>query len=104
MSTSAAQLPPYTIAQPKLATPGLVGPPDEPAENDILSLDCGDGAVYFTKQDLDTANFNDAIQLIRNGTRAFWCQRVQASTAQDAGGRPFCANQPLGYQVEEREE
>lgn len=57
----------------------------------IAALLAGAVAVYFTKQQLDNANFQDAIQLIRNDTRAFWCERAQASIVQDAGGNPFCA-------------
>lgn len=69
----------------------------------VAALLAGAGAVYFTKQNLDTANFNDAIGLIRNDTRAFWCERAQASIVQDAGGKPFCAVSMPRYQIPEEE-
>jgi hypothetical protein len=53
----------------------------------VAALLAGAGAVYFTKQNLDTANFHDAIQLVRNDTRAFWCKRAGVATPlQDATG------------------
>jgi hypothetical protein len=64
----------------------------------VAALLAGAGAVYFTKQQLDNANFNDAIGLIRNDSRAFWCDRAGASIVQDAGGKPFCAVSMPKYQ------
>jgi hypothetical protein len=57
----------------------------------LAALLASAGAVYFTKQNLDTANFNDAIGLIRNDTRALWCERAGVATPiQDATGGYFC--------------
>lgn len=49
------------------------------------------GAVYFTKQQLDTANFQDAIQLIQNDDDAYWCGSARASIVQDRDGTHYCA-------------
>jgi len=67
----------------------------------IAALLVDAGAIYFTKQQLDTANFQDAIKLIRNDNRAFWCGRAGASIVQDAVGKPFCAVQIPQYQIPE---
>ncbi|MCV0349030.1 MULTISPECIES: hypothetical protein [Alphaproteobacteria] len=44
----------------------------------IAALLAGGGAVYFTKQKLDNANFQDAINLIQNDDDAYWCGAAQA--------------------------
>jgi len=63
------------------------------------ALLAGARAVYFTKQNLDTANFNDAIGLIRNNSRAFWCERAGVATPiQDATGGYFCPVRMKKYQ------
>jgi hypothetical protein len=68
----------------------------------VAALLAGTGAVYFTKQNLDTANFNDAIGLIRNDSRAFWCDRAGVATPiQDATGGYFCPIRMPRYQPEE---
>ena len=65
----------------------------------IAALLAGGGAVYFTKQQLDTANFQDAIGLIRNDSRAFWCERPGVATPiQDATGEYFCPIRMEKYQ------
>jgi hypothetical protein len=65
----------------------------------IAAILAGAGAVYFTKQNLDTANFNDAIGLIRNDTQAFWCERAGvAIPIQDATGGYFCPVRMPRYQ------
>lgn len=65
----------------------------------LAALLAGAGAVYFTKQQLDNANFNDAIGLIRNDTRAFWCERAGGATPiQDATGAYFCPVRMPRYQ------
>lgn len=69
----------------------------------IAAILAGGGTVYFTKQQLDTANFQDAIGLIRNDDDAYWCKHAQASIIQDAGGKPFCAVSMPKYQIEEEE-
>lgn len=48
-------------------------------------------AVYFTKQELDTASFADAISLIQNDDDAYWCGSTQASIVQDNQGTHYCA-------------
>lgn len=71
----------------------------------IAALLAGAGAVYFTKQNLDTANFQDAIGLIRNDARAFWCERAGVATPiQDATGEYFCPIRMPRYQGGEEEE
>lgn len=70
----------------------------------VAALLAGAGAVYFTKQQLDNANFQDAIGLIRNDDEAYWCGRAEASIVQDAGGRPFCAVSMPRYQIPEQAE
>lgn len=68
----------------------------------VAALLAGTGAVYFTKQQLDTANFQDAIGLIRNDTRAFWCERAGVATPiQDATGGYFCPISMPRYQIPE---
>ena len=51
----------------------------------------GAGAVYFTKQELDSANFADAIQLIQNDDDAYWCQRADGQIINSQSGSKFCA-------------
>ncbi|MDO5612249.1 MAG: hypothetical protein Q4G14_03285 [Paracoccus sp. (in: a-proteobacteria)] len=67
----------------------------------ITAILAGAGAVYFTKQNLDTASFTDAIQRIQNDDDAFWCKRAAASIVQDATGAYFCAIRMEKYQSEE---
>ena len=55
----------------------------------------GAGAVYFTKQQLDTANFQDPIRLIQNDDDAYWCGRANGQNIQGASGTYFCAV-PMG--------
>ena len=61
----------------------------------------GAGAVYYTKQNLDTANFADAIQLIQNDNDAYWCGSANAHIVQDNDGTHYCAVQMPKYQVPE---
>lgn len=71
----------------------------------IAAILAGAGAVYFTKQNLDTANFQDAIGLIRNDTQAFWCERAGVSTPiQDATGGYFCPVRMTRYQAPKQAE
>ena len=52
---------------------GLRHRPVEPGE-------AGAGAVSWTKQNLDTVNFTDAISLIQNDDDAYWCERAGVAT------------------------
>lgn len=67
----------------------------------IAALLAGGGAVYFTKQKLDNANLQDAINLIKNDDDAYWCGAAQASIVQDRDRTHYCAIQMPGYQVPE---
>ncbi len=59
----------------------------------------GGGAVYFTKQELDTANFADAIGYIQNDDDAYWCQqRARAATFKSEQGNWYCAIAMPRYQ------
>jgi hypothetical protein len=51
----------------------------------LTALLVGSGAVYFTKQNLDTANFQYAARLIQNDSDAHWCNSAkgQAIKAND---------------------
>lgn len=51
----------------------------------------GAAAVYFTKQQLDTANFQDAITFIQNDDDAYWCDRADGQTISGQSGAKFCA-------------
>lgn len=61
----------------------------------------GGGSVYFTKQKLDNANFQDAISLIQNDDDAYWCERAEASIVQDREGTHYCAIAMPKFQAEE---
>lgn len=62
------------------------------------------GAVYFTKQQLYTANFQDAIRLIQNDDDAYWCGRANASIVQDRDGTHYCAVAMPKYVIPEAAE
>ncbi len=65
----------------------------------------GAGAVYFTKQNLDTANFADAIRLIQNDDDAYWCQQqARAATFKSEQGNWYCAIAMPKYQEPEQAE
>lgn len=83
---------------------------DQRSKWDWVTLGCamivaaglaGAGAVYFTKQNLDTANFADAIRLIQNDDDAYWCGSARASIVQDNDGTHYCAVAMLDYVVPE---
>ncbi|MHA3916260.1 hypothetical protein [Halovulum sp. GXIMD14793] len=61
----------------------------------------GAGAVFFTKQNLNTANFADAIRLIQSDDDAYWCGRAGASIVQDQNGAHYCAIAMTEYRPEE---
>jgi len=50
----------------------------------------GGGAVYFTKQELDNANFADAIQLIQSDDEGYWCGSARAATFKSEAGGWYC--------------
>lgn len=51
----------------------------------------GGGAVYFTKQELDTANFNSAIRLIATDSDSYWCDKAQGQIVSSKSGDKHCA-------------
>lgn len=62
----------------------------------------GGGAVYFAKQNLDTANFADAVRLIQNDDLNYWCgTAANAPLIQDRDGTQYCAIAMPQYQAEE---
>ena len=68
----------------------------------IAAALAGAEAVYFTKQRLDTANFDDAIRLIQNAADAYWCrQQVRAATFQSEASDWYCAVGLPKYQEQE---
>jgi hypothetical protein len=68
----------------------------------VAALLAGGGAVYFTKQNLDTANFADAIRLIQNDNRNYWCgTAAQSPVITDREGLSYCAVQMLNYMTPE---
>jgi len=69
-----------------------------------LNRDRTTGAVYFTKQNLDTANFADAIQLIQNDDRAYWCGSANGQNVKANDGSWFCAVGMPKYQGSEAKE
>lgn len=70
----------------------------------VAGILAGGGAIYWTKQNLNTANFQGAIELIRNDSLVFWCDGVQASIVQTAGEKSFCAVAVPKYQIPREEE
>ncbi|MEM9638010.1 MAG: hypothetical protein AAGA94_10225, partial [Pseudomonadota bacterium] len=60
-------------------------------------------AVYFTKQNLDTANVADAVQLIQLDDDAYWCGSARASIVQDRNGTQYCAISMPEYQPPEEQ-
>ena len=62
----------------------------------------GAGAVYFTKQNLDTAKFVDAIRLIQNDDDAYCYGSARASIVQDRDGTHYCAIAMTKYQPPEQ--
>lgn len=68
----------------------------------IAALLAGGGAVFFTKQNLDTANFADAVRLIQNDDRNYWCgTAANAPLIQYRDGTQYCAIAKPRYQVPE---
>lgn len=70
----------------------------------IAALLAGGAADYFTKQKLDNANFQNAIQLIQNDDDAYWCGSARASIVQDNQGTHYCAIAMPKYQIPEENE
>lgn len=65
----------------------------------------GTAAVYFTKQELNTANFLDAISLIQSDDDAYWCrQQARAATFKSEQGNWYCAVQMPKFQAPEQAE
>lgn len=64
----------------------------------------GGGAVFFTKQNLDTANFQDAIHLIQNDGDNYWCgTAAQSPVITDRDGLSYCAVQMPDYVTPEED-
>jgi hypothetical protein len=70
----------------------------------IAAVLAGAGAVYFTEQKLDNANFQDAISLIQNDDDAYWCKRANTHIIKGNLGTHGCAIVMPKYQSEEEEE
>lgn len=70
----------------------------------IAALLAGGGAVFFTKQNLDTANFKEAVKLIASDDDAYWCrQQARAATFKSEQGNWYCAIHMPQYQEPEDE-
>ena len=57
----------------------------------VAALLAGGGAVFFTKQQLDTANFYSAIRLIATDSDSFWCDKAKGQIVSSKSGDKHCA-------------
>lgn len=69
----------------------------------VAALLAGGGAVYFTKQQLNNANFTDAVRLIQNDDDAYWCNSAKGQTVKANDGSWFCAVGMTKYQEPQSE-
>lgn len=74
------------------------------AETVVVDACAGRLGIRFTKQNLDTANFQNAIGYIHNDDDGYWCGRASASIVQDRDGTHYCAIQMPNYVVPVEEE
>jgi hypothetical protein len=61
----------------------------------------GTGAIYFTKQNLDTTRFDETLRFIVDDGNAYWCNRTDAAIINDRNGKWYCAIPMPKYQEPE---
>lgn len=67
----------------------------------IAAALAGAGAVYLTKQELGTANFNSAIRLIATDSDSFWCDKAKGQIVSSQSGEKHCAIYMPEFQKQE---